>query len=155
MTEVHFPSQGHKYPIYRRKSIFLAGTIDNGHSYDWQSDVINYIKSNENSLECLYTIYNPRRQHWNPNSSEQEIQKQIEWELYHIKLSDIIFFNFEPNSQSPITLLELGLCVGLNKKIIVRCPKTYYRYQNVATTLNVMTNIEVVESLDEALTKIC
>ena len=46
------------------KSVFLAGTIDNGNSLNWQDKtIIELINLGVKDLE----VYNPRREHWNPN----------------------------------------------------------------------------------------
>lgn len=42
-------------------SVFLAGTIDNGTSSNWQQEFINKLKNIEHSIYTDYTIYNPRR----------------------------------------------------------------------------------------------
>jgi hypothetical protein len=110
------------------RSIFLAGTIDMGKSDDWQSKFIEMFDSD------AVVIANPRREM--APLSEREIDEQIRWELHHIKKADAIFMNFEPGSSSPITLLELGLCLGMrDKKMVVVCPKAFYRYQNVKITV--------------------
>jgi hypothetical protein len=109
-------------------SVFLAGTIDNGQSVDWQSDV-------ERSLADLdVLIMNPRRDEWDA-SWEQSIKnakfkEQVEWELNALDAAEIIFLYFAPNSQSPISLLELGLYASSNKLIIV-CPAGFWRVGNV------------------------
>lgn len=109
-------------------SVFLAGTIDMGNSEDWQTEVIARIDGPN------IKIANPRNLIAPANSDE--IDFQIRWELYHIRKSDVIFMYFAPNSKSPITLLELGLVLGMpEKKLVVVCPKQFYRHQNVKVTI--------------------
>lgn len=107
--------------------IFLAGTIDMGNSEDWQSKVEDFFKDND------VTILNPRRDNWDisweQNINNKQFKEQVEWELEHLDMSDIIIYNFLPNSKSPITLLELGLHVKDN--IYVCCPDEFYRSGNV------------------------
>ncbi len=112
-----------------KTTLFLAGTIDDGNSYNWQADVISKL-SDSNLI-----IYNPRRDNWNKTATEQDIINQIDWEQDKILDSDYILFNFLPDSISPITLLELGQCLEMSENlqmtVLVCCPKEYFRYINV------------------------
>ena len=111
-------------------SIFLAGTIDNGDSDDWQSELIRTVKEVE--LRRPVKVYNPRREEWPSADNHREIGKQIEWELYHLERADLIVMNILANSKSPISLMELGL-FAKEGRLMVFCPKTFYRYDNVST----------------------
>lgn len=108
--------------------IFLAGTIDNGYSSDWQQELINTVKNIE--LKRPVSVYNPRREQWPSADEHREIDKQIEWELYHLEKADIIVMNILADSKSPISLMELGL-FAKEGRLMVFCPKTFYRYDNV------------------------
>lgn len=113
-------------------SVFLAGTIDNGDSANWQ-----YSTAAELSKIEHVDIFNPRRDNWDTNANSQDLYNQIWWELHHIQLANIVFFNFLPNSKSPITLLELGLVLSgrkADRKVVICCPKEFYRYDNVYYT---------------------
>lgn len=108
-------------------SIFLAGTIDDGNSTDWQAKYIEQMKSIYDNLDdCCLIIYNPRRNNWDEN----DLDYQIQWELEHMEMASMIFMNLLPNSKSPISLMELGLFAHTNKLRVV-CPKEFYRYHNV------------------------
>ena len=112
------------------KSVFLAGTIDNGDSLNWQDKVIiELINLGVKNLE----IYNPRREHWNNNHSKEEIEKQIKWEQDHLDSADVIAMVLLDDSKSPISLLELGLYARTNK-VIVFCTPKFYRWDNVRLT---------------------
>ena len=88
------------------KSVFLAGTIDNGDSLNWQDKtIIELINLGINNIE----IYNPRREHWNSNPTKKEMEKQIKWEQNHLDAANIIAMVLLDDSKSPISLLELGL----------------------------------------------
>lgn len=104
--------------------LFLGGTIDNGKAKDWQKNVIELLSA------CDVHIYNPRKENWNPQASNEEKEIQIKWEIEHQEKADIIFYNFEPNAKSPVTLLELGLFAS-SRFIIVCCPPTYEYFCNV------------------------
>lgn len=122
------------------KSVFLAGTIDNGDSLNWQDKtIIELINLGINNIE----IYNPRREHWNPNPTKEEIEKQIKWEQNHLDAANIIAMVLLDDSKSPISLLELGLYANTNK-LIVFCTPNFYRWDNVRLTCK-KYNIELVQ----------
>ena len=130
-----------------RKSVFLAGTIDNGDSVDWQAQV-------ESTLSDLnIIILNPRRDEWNPNWEQSikhpELRQQVEWELEGLDHVSQIFMYFTGNSKSPITLLELGLHAQSDKLIIV-CEKDYWRRGNIEVVSN-KYNLPLFETLAEGL----
>ena len=108
-------------------TFFLAGTIENGKSVDWQKEIADYAD------EINVTVFNPRRSNWNTSANSKEIEKQIDWELEHMERADYIIMNILGDSKSPISLLELGLHAR-SGKLIVFCPKSFYRYDNVRVT---------------------
>ena len=114
-------------------SVFLAGTIDDGSSKNWQNEVISEINSNI-SLPYL-TIYNPRRDNWGENVTEEEQMKQIDWEQKYLKESDLIIMVLLDNSKSPISLMELGQYSN-SGKLVVCCTEKFYRYHNVKWMCN-------------------
>jgi hypothetical protein len=63
--------------------------------------------------------------------------------------ADHILMVFLPGSQSPITLLELGLHARSGKLIVV-CTPGFYRYDNVRITCE-RYGVPVFDSLDDAL----
>ena len=123
------------------KSVFLAGTIDNGDSLNWQNKTITELMNlGINDIE----IYNPRREHWNPNPSKEETECQIKWEQEYLDKADFIAMVLLDDSKSPISLLELGLYAKSNK-LIVFCTPDFYRWDNVRLTCE-KYNIQLVES---------
>ena len=131
-----------------RLSIFLGGTIDMGNSRNWQEIVERKL------IDYDINIYNPRRDDWD-SSWKQDITdanfyQQVKWELNALEKSDIILFNFESGSKSPITLLELGLYAKSDKIIIVSCPKDYERNGNVEIVCD-HYGIDLFNSLEESL----
>lgn len=108
------------------RRIFLAGTIDMGNSEDWQEEVIKLFNG-PLLKEMEFTIYNPRRIEGFKNEDQEE---QIQWELDHLDKADTILMNLLPSSKSPISLLEFGLYAKSGKLVVV-CPKEFYRYSNV------------------------
>ncbi len=138
------------------QTIFLAGTIDNGNSFDWQEYTIDWFKNSEPSQ---LTIFNPRRKDWDPTmkpvSSNPDFINQVEWEWDALCGSEIILFNFLPDSLSPISLMELGSFAGesLIQSIFVVCPEAYFRSGNV-NFLCKYYNIPVYQNLTDALNDI-
>jgi len=124
------------------KSVFLAGTIDNGNSLNWQDKtIIELINLGVKNLE----VYNPRREHWNPNPTKEEMEKQIKWEQEHLDKADVIVMVLLDDSKSPISLLELGLYAKSNK-LIVFCTPNFYRWDNVRLTCK-KYHIELVQDI--------
>ena len=111
------------------KSVFLAGTIDNGNSLNWQDKVI--IELINLGIEC--EVFNPCREHWNPNPTKEDMEKQIKWEQDHLDSADVIAMVLLDDSKSPISLLEMGL-YAKSKKLIVFCTPKFYRFDNVRLT---------------------
>ena len=93
-------------------------------------------------------LYNPRQEDWHPER-EGEMDYQVNWELDHLQRADFILMNFLPGSQSPITLLELGLFAG-SRKLRVICPASFYRYDNVRITCQRYA-VPMYETLKEAV----
>lgn len=108
--------------------VFFGGTIDDGKSINWQNELIGKL----NSCDTVHPIivYNPRRTDWPSSEDHSEIDKQIKWELSHLERADLIVMNILGSSKSPISLMEIGLFARQNK-LLVFCPKEFYRYDNV------------------------
>ena len=122
------------------KSVFLAGTIDNGNSLNWQDKtIIELINLGVKDLE----VYNPRREHWNPNPSKEDMEYQIKWEQDHLDKANIIAMVLLDDSKSPISLLEIGLYAKTGK-LIVFCTPNFYRWDNVRLTCK-KYHIELVQ----------
>ena len=127
-------------PMNEDMSIFLAGTIDNGNSVDWQKEVINGLRD-ENII-----IYNPRRDNWDSSAGSKQVYEQIEWEQYYLDKCDKIIMVFQDTSLSPITFLELGQYAN-SGKLEVFCTEKFYRYENVKFTCD-MYNINLHNTTD-------
>lgn len=119
-----------------RISIMLGGTIEMGNSDDWQTDIYNRLCKVDDTLGFFdnLDVLNPRRDSWDSSwtqkQSNPQFNEQVNWELDSIEDSDIIFFNILPDSKSPITLMEIGLCKN-KSSVIVCCPEGFYRKGNV------------------------
>jgi hypothetical protein len=125
---IYKPPQSIALRNRRFKDIFLGGTIEMGKSEDWQKKI-------EDALQVYpCNILNPRRDDWNSEWKQEienaQFQQQVEWELNALENSDWIVMNFLPGTQSPISLLELGLHAK-SDKLLVCCPDGFWRKGNV------------------------
>lgn len=132
--------------------IFFAGSIEMGQAEDWQNELFNAIEDIDNVL-----IYNPRRDDWD-SSWKQDItndnfNEQVTWELDHIEQSDIVIFYFDPNTKSPITLLELGMVSQIKTEAIVCCPEGFWRKGNVQIVCE-RYGIDLVDTKSEVISRL-
>lgn len=67
----------------------------------------------------MQSIHNPK------------FKEQVNWELDALSSADIVVFYFDPNTKSPITLMELGLAAASESNVIVCCPDGFWRKGNV------------------------
>ena len=154
--------------------IFLAGTIDNGDSEDWQRKVFlslywmiepleKYYGSNYVTPDGKYNVvlYSPRRSDWDSSWGTDKIEEQIKWEQDKLEKADLIVMCLQDNSKSPISLLELGL-YGPEGKLICFCTPDFYRYSNVKLTCekwniplyNTINDVEIASKITEILKEI-
>jgi hypothetical protein len=112
------------------KSVFLAGSIELGQVEDWQTHLIKRLEL----ANWQGVVLNPRRETWDSSwvqSIDNEMFKeQVDWELSAMEQADWIVYYFHPQTQAPITLLELGLHAH-QPKALVCCPAGYWRKGNV------------------------
>lgn len=112
-------------------NVFLAGSIEMGKAEDWQT-VIERFFVNDKKVKYLF---NPRRDDWDSSwiqsIENEQFNIQVNWEVDHIDLADFVFFYFDPKTKSPITLMELGYCLGKGKKVVVCCPEGFWRKGNI------------------------
>lgn len=132
------------------KKVFLAGSIEQGLAEDWQTKVVRAFPFGINFL-------NPRRDVWDA-SWEQDLNnpnfyEQVTWELDMLDAADIIIMYFDPNTKSPISLLELGLYAKEqmynDRRMMVCCPEGFWRKGNVDIVcqrygIPIFTNIETM-----------
>lgn len=130
---------------HARPRVFLGGSIDMGRAVDWQAELVK-------SLGGLDVVFlNPRRPDWNPAwkpvAEEPKFRRQVEWELDALESADIIVMYFAPGSQSPVSLLEMGLHAR-GGKLILLCPEGFWRKGNVDITAE-RYGVEQVATMDE------
>ena len=126
--------------------IFLAGSIEMGTAEKWQDKIASALKKYD------ITLLNPRRDDWDSSwkqdISNNKFREQVEWELKAQEQSDLILMYFDPNTKSPITLLELGLFS--EQPLIVCCPEGFWRKGNVDIVCK-RYDIKTVKNLDELI----
>lgn len=131
-------------------SIFLAGSIEMGAAENWQEKVIKALSH----LDC--TILNPRRDDWDSSWVQSihndKFREQVEWELKALENAEFIIMYFDPNTKSPISLLELGLHAR-NSRLLVCCPEGFWRKGNVDIVCS-RYGISQVDTLSELLAKL-
>jgi hypothetical protein len=141
----------HKHPVITgRDRVFLAGSIEQGAAEEWQA------LAGAELVKQGAVVFNPRRDNWDPSwvqsASNDQFRGQVEWELEAMELADIILMHFDPQTKSPITLLELGLYAE-NGKLVVSCPVGFWRLGNVEIVCG-RYGVPLFHSLKEALGEI-
>lgn len=135
---------------HSRLSVFLAGSIEMGIAVDWQTEV------GEAFSEAGWNVFNPRRVDWNSSWIQSyenpQFAQQVRWELDALDLANQIIMYFDPNTKSPISLLELGLYADSGKLTVV-CPDGFWRKGNVDIVCHVY-NIPEFESLPELISQL-
>ena len=128
MIELKAPSKAFPTDGKVRAVLFLAGSIEMGKAEDWQQKVTRLLADQD------VIILNPRRDDWDSSwvqkKDNKQFNEQVTWELDSQETADLILMYFDPKTQSPITLLELGLFIK-EKHIIICCPEGYFRKGNV------------------------
>ncbi|HEY1073833.1 nucleoside 2-deoxyribosyltransferase domain-containing protein [Brevundimonas sp.] len=128
-----------------RPRVFLGGSIDMGGAPDWQAAMTSAL------ADMDVVVLNPRRPDWNPNwrpeADEPEFRRQVEWELAALESADVIVMYFAPGTQSPVSLLEMGLHAR-GGKLIVLAPEGFWRKGNVDITAQAY-GVKQVQSLPE------
>lgn len=127
-------------------TIFMAGSIEMGKAEDWQNRLFKMTED----LPIQYM--NPRRVEWDSlweqSINNEKFVEQVTWELAYLETTYFQVFYFDPNTTSPITLMELGMMADKSSVIAVCCPTGYFRKGNVDILCR-RNGIPVVETLEE------
>lgn len=128
-------------------TIFLAGSIENGVAEQWQERIVKDLS------DLPIRFLNPRREDWDASWNEAEnldkLEEQIHWELEGLEACDIIIVYIDPDTKSPITLMEIGLHAH-DQKMVVLCPEGFYRKTNVDVVCDVY-GINQVDTYEELI----
>ncbi|KAI0794089.1 hypothetical protein C8Q74DRAFT_556148 [Fomes fomentarius] len=111
-----------------RPSVFLAGSVEKGCRERWHLEMVRRLQ------HLPIAILDPWRDDWDSTWSERKsnakFAAQVQWELDNLERVDVIALYLVPNTEAPISLLELGL-FGRTKKVVVCCPDEFYLKGNV------------------------
>ena len=115
-------------------TFFLAGSIEMGNARRWQDYILNMVSRRKINTD-KFVFFNPFKKHFDINIGntikDKDFNNQVSWEWDKLESSDYIIFNFEPDTKSPISLLELGAyCRSGNVKVVC-CPPEFWKYGNV------------------------
>lgn len=147
MIHIRPPQSLEEAGKYGQLKVFLCGSIEMDQAREWQSEIVRKLK------DANIVILNPRRENWD-SSWKQELSDrnfvgQVEWELDAIEMADLVAVHFEPDTKSPITMLEIGLFAKSDpKKLIIHCPEGFWRKGNIDIVCR-RYGIKQVETLDE------
>ncbi|KAF1929343.1 uncharacterized protein M421DRAFT_136904 [Didymella exigua CBS 183.55] len=128
-------------------SVILYGSITP--TTPWQSALTAALS------DLPITIINPVCTAWDStwveDTSDPRFVAQVEWELDQGEIADVIVIYFVPDTQAPISLLELGMYASLYRnqgKMVVCCPQGFWKRGNVRVVC-ARFGVPVVESVEE------
>jgi hypothetical protein len=128
-------------------NVFLAGSIEMGKAIEWQKEFIAALS--DKNIRFL----NPRRDDWDSSwgqtMDDPKFVEQVQWELNSMEMSHIIVMVFDPNTLSPISMLELGLHAK-EQKLMVVCPDGFWKKGNVGVTCE-FYGINQFDTMDELI----
>jgi hypothetical protein len=131
-----------------KPAIFLAGSIEMGVAEMWQDRVTKALSD----LDII--VLNPRRDDWDASWTQSidnpQFFEQVSWEHDGLEAVSVIVFYFDPNTKSPITLMELGMATAYGVQVIVCCPDGFWRKGNV-DILCKRNEFTMVDSLEELI----
>lgn len=103
-------------------SIFLAGSMDT----EWRKELIKTLKKTKQYENVV--VYDPTVKDWKSIGEEKITNelyiKQCNWEHDAMDKAGVIVVNFTKDSDSSISMLDMGLYT-LKNKIIVCCPDEF------------------------------
>ena len=148
MANVFLPPNNIATRTRNKKSVFLAGSIEMGLAEDWQAYIGEWL------IKKDFHVFNPRRKDWDSSWIQSyknpHFAQQVRWELNALDKADYIIMYLDPNTKSPISLLEYGLLAHCGKMIVV-CPEGFYRTGNVEVVADIF-DIPLLGSIED-LTK--
>lgn len=108
-------------------TLFLSGCIDQPPE-TWRATLSAAL------AHLPITILDPVRTDWDSSWRETPsfapFKEQVDWELEGLEKADVVAIYFGETTQSPITLMELGLSAK-SGKCVVACPEGYGKRANV------------------------
>lgn len=128
---LEYKSPNQSWQTLQLPKIFIAGSIEGGTALPWQAKVREELKG------YPLVLLNPRRDDW-MTSSEMKMEdavfrEQVQWELDGLDKADYILMYFDPDTYSPVSLIEFGRHVH-SDKLMVGCPQGFWRRGNLEVT---------------------
>lgn len=116
--------------IHKKPSFFLSGSVKTKEDIPWRQEVLKTLAD----YDCY--VLDPTRNDWDSSwicrIGNPKFRQQIEWELTGLERVSHILTYFEPGTEAPTTLLEMGLfSMGPGGELIVCCPEGFWRKGNV------------------------
>lgn len=143
-------------PGHTGPRVFLAGSIEMGRAEPWQTPLAQRLLAARPDALVL----DPRREAWDASWAQRldhpMFREQVEWEIAHLDSADLAVFYFQPGTQSPITLLELGRHTARPNaatSTLVCCPEGFWRQGNVEVVCalaGVPTPLSSMDALGDA-----
>jgi hypothetical protein len=114
-------------PQVQKPSVILYGNIEKG-ELNWRDKLASSLS------DLPVAVLNPHCDDWDETWIEDisfpEFKEQVEWEMDYAQVADVIAFRFGPETEAPISLLELGMYAGTGK-VVVCCHPEYKKKGNV------------------------
>lgn len=126
--------------------IFLAGSVQTSGEQPWRDQLINAL-TNES-----VTLFDPRTTSYGAGASSDEFKTHVNWELEALEESDLVVMYLDAASQSPISLIELGL-YAQSEKLIVCCADGFWKKGNVEIVCE-RYGVHQVAKLEDLITEI-
>jgi hypothetical protein len=128
--------------------LFLAGSIETGTTEMWQEQVRDRLRNTN------WIILNPYREDWDSSWVESKdnlkFRGQVEWELDAQEMdATTILMHLIPGTESPVSLLELGLFAQTGRMLVV-CPEGFSKKGNVDVVCE-RYGVKQYDSIDDAL----
>ena len=140
-----------KYPSDSKFTIFLGGSIEMGKAELWQEAITEKLKDFD------IRILNPRRDDYDAGQKQSidnpYFKEQVTWELDGLDRADLIVMYLQPDTLSPISMMEIGLYINTldwNKQMIICCPDGFWRRGNIEILVDRFPfHCRLVDSLQE------
>lgn len=127
------------------KFCFLAGSIEMGKAEDWQEDMETFF------LQHHWGTFNPRREDFDAKQKQSYqnpyMYQQINWEYNALEKSDLILVYIQPDTLSPITLMEIGK-YSIPGKMFIVSPPGFWRTANLECYCD-RYNISLFDDMDD------
>lgn len=135
-TKMRGKTSGFGHPVV---NINFHDIDKKGYSYKYDAHCEDYngvvwCPTTENKTWVAYRNGSPfitGNSSWPQDANFAPFNEQVTWELDHIDQADMVLMYFDPDTKSPITLLELGILSANPEKVLVCCPQGYWRKGNV------------------------